>query len=277
MPVAMEKVEGPATKLTFLGIQIDSVTFELSLPSEKLARTKQLVMSWQGKRAATKRQLLSLIGSLSHAASVMVPGRTFLRRLIDTAKMAHKLQHFVCINAVVPSDLKWWACFLDRWNGRSLIPPEEVSGHITSDASVSWGCGAYSSLHKWFQLAWPCSWASVHIAAKELVPIVIAVAVWGSQWVGQAVRVHSDNMAVVAALLAGTCRDELLMHLLRCLHFYQAHFQLRIRAVHVPGVQNVVADALSCNELLRFYSMVPQAAAEESVILQALVDMLRLH
>ena len=155
MPVAMKKVEGPATKLTFMGIQIDSVTFELSLPNEKLVRTKQLVMYWQGKRAATKRQLLSLIGSLSHAASVVVPGRTFLQRLIDTAKMAYKLQNFVRISAVVRSDLQWWACFLDRWNGRSLIPPEEVSSHITSDASGSWGCGAYSSLHNWFQLAWP--------------------------------------------------------------------------------------------------------------------------
>ena len=100
MPVAMKKVEGPATKLTFLGIQIDSVTFELSLPNEKLARTKQLVMYWQVKQAATKQQLLSLIGSLSHAASVVVPGRTFLQCLIDTAKMAYKLQHFVRISVL---------------------------------------------------------------------------------------------------------------------------------------------------------------------------------
>ena len=51
---------------------------------------------------------------------------------------------------------------------------------------LMWGCGAFNSLVKaaWFQLQWPESWSSVHIKAKELVPIIIAVAVWGRQWRG---------------------------------------------------------------------------------------------
>ena len=51
MPVALEKVEGPATRLAFLGINIDSQAFKLSLPLDKLALTSTLVQSWLGRQA----------------------------------------------------------------------------------------------------------------------------------------------------------------------------------------------------------------------------------
>ena len=59
MPVAMDKVEGPAAQLTFLGIHIDTVAAELSLPTGKLTRMLSLVNSWLGRKAATKRELQS--------------------------------------------------------------------------------------------------------------------------------------------------------------------------------------------------------------------------
>lgn len=71
---------------------------------------------------------------------------------------------------------------------------------------------------------------------------------WSSVWPsggrsGQVTR--SDNMAVVHALMAGMARDPLLMHLLRCLHFFTATHQLGIEARHVAGIHNTAADALS--------------------------------
>ena len=68
------KTEGPSCQLTFLGIQIDTIRMELSLPPDKLARITAMVLEWRGKKVATKRQLQSLVGSLSHAASVVIPG-----------------------------------------------------------------------------------------------------------------------------------------------------------------------------------------------------------
>ena len=71
---------------------------------------------------------------------------------------------------VLPPSLEWMAGVV---KGR----PQVV---ITSDASGSWGCGAYLSSGKWFQLELPSSWDSIHITMKELLPIVIGAAVWGS-------------------------------------------------------------------------------------------------
>ena len=38
------------------------------------------------------------------------------------------------------------------------------------------------------------------ITIKELVPVVLAAAVWGKEWVGQTVQAHCDNAAVVEIL-----------------------------------------------------------------------------
>ena len=248
VPVAAHKTEGPASQLTFLGILVDTVTMSLSLPGDKLTRILGLVLSWRSKKTASKRELQSLIGHLSHAAMVVLPGRTFLRRMIDLMKVAKRPSHHVRLTAGL-SDLQWWASFLPRWNGRSIMPPEAPSHVVTSDASGSWGCGAVTDSGQWFQVQWLESWGKITIAAKEMVPVVISIAIWEAQWTKCGVLVRSDNMAVVHCLTSGTARDPLLMHLLRCLHFATATHQIYIVARHVPGVLNTAADALSRNSM----------------------------
>jgi len=194
MPVAMEKVEGPSTCLTFLGIQIDTQALELSLPSAKLVRIQSLVSSWSKHKAASKRDLQSLIGHLSHAATVVPPGHSFIRRLIETAKIGKRPHHLIRLNTEFHSDLMWWATFLSQWNGRSVMPATSPSVTVTSDASGSWGCGAVTSDGQWLQLQWPQSWGDVHIAAKEMVPVVIALALCGKHWQGCTMLCQSDKL-----------------------------------------------------------------------------------
>ena len=46
VPLAAEKLEGPSTTLTFLGITIDTVKMEISLPGPKLSRICHTVQDW---------------------------------------------------------------------------------------------------------------------------------------------------------------------------------------------------------------------------------------
>ena len=46
VPLAEDKCEGPATKLTFLGIEIDSISGVLHLPKEKLDRLNGTLAEW---------------------------------------------------------------------------------------------------------------------------------------------------------------------------------------------------------------------------------------
>ena len=274
VPVAAHKTGGPATALTFLGIHFDTMAMSLSLPADKLARTLNTVLSWRGRRIATKRQLQSLIGLLSHAATVVPPGRAFIRRMIDLLKVARRPDHHIRLTADFRSDLLWWASFLPGWNGRAILPDPLPSHTVTADASGSWGCGAVSDSGKYFQLQWPESWLQVNIAVKEMVPVVVAAAIWGQEWQDQTVLVKSDNMAVVEALSKGAARDPLLMHLIRCLHFFSAKHNITLKASHIVGRLNVAADALSRDKLSLFLHSNPQAAREASQIPAPLVDML---
>ena len=97
------------------------------------------------------------------------------------------------------------------------------------------------------------------ITTKELVPVVIAAALWGRSWHRIRICFHVDNMEVVAILRRYSAGSEVTHHLLRCLYFYSALFQFEFSAEHIPGVQNVAADALSRDNLVLFSSLLPQA------------------
>ena len=59
------------------------------------------------KASGKKRDLLSLIGLLSHAATVVRPGRPFLRSLIDAAATTSELGHYVHLNSSARADVTW--------------------------------------------------------------------------------------------------------------------------------------------------------------------------
>ena len=50
----------------------------------------------EGKKACKKRDLLPLIGVLSHATKSVRAGRTFVRRLIDLPTMVKHLSVLAC-------------------------------------------------------------------------------------------------------------------------------------------------------------------------------------
>ena len=272
--VASHKTEGPSTTITFLGILIDTENMVLSLPPEKLTRLRALISEWKGRKSCHKRQLLSLIGQLQHACRVVRAGRTFLRRMINLSTVAKKPYHRIRLNKAFQSDLLWWDTFMEDWNGVAVFaslyhsPPAAV---LTSDASGGWGCGAFTSRGKWFQLQWPESWESVHITVKELAPIVVACAIWGPEWRGKTVRCQCDNAAVVAIVRSGTSKHPLVMHLMRCLFFFVAYYQLYLEAVHLPGIYNEATDALSRNNLPLFMQHTPGAQRLATLIPDGLV------
>lgn len=266
--VVQSKTEGPATRLTFLGILIDSDQQRLELPPEKLTRLQRMSTAWLRRKVCVKRELLSLLGYLHHAATVVRPGRIFTRSLTDAARSARQLHHHIRLNAMMRADLAWWAEFLPSWNGCRSFLPTTPSITVTSDASGSWGCGAFVGTH-WFQVEWPPEWETHAIACKEMVPVMFAAATWGREWSGQCICFRSDNIAVVSVLRTGRARDPTLMHLLCCVHFYSATLQFNYTATHIAGKLNTAADALSRDRLSQFHSLIPQADLTPSAVPQA--------
>ena len=83
----------------------------------------------------TLEEIQSLTDLLNFACAVVVPGRAFLRRLIDSTLGIRSPHFFIRISKEVKEDLKVWQHFLPGFNGRSffliyLASPNKKTTHI---------------------------------------------------------------------------------------------------------------------------------------------------
>ena len=145
--LATDKTVGPSQCLTYLGIEIDSHSQTIRLPEEKFQDLSVKFRMWSSRKKCTKRELLSLIGSLSFAAKVVKPGRMFLRCLIDLSTTVSSLNHHITLNAEARADINWWVEFLPyRIFNASIHQPIHILHHWRKKFGRSClRCSAFSS------------------------------------------------------------------------------------------------------------------------------------
>ena len=265
IPLAPDKLEGPTSRLVFLGILIDSTLMECSLPPDKLSELVAELLTWSSRKKCIKRELLSLIGKLNFACRIIPAGRIFLRRLIDLSTTARLPHHHVSLNTEARRDVAWWLKYLPLWNGRAIIPDPVWSRspdlELFTDASGGLGFGIYFQ-GRWLNGSWPSDLSDRSIQWKELYPIALSCLLWGPLWKGKKLLFHCDNQSVVDIWAKGSSRDPLLMHLVRSIFFCAASHQFSVLVSHIRGTDNSIADALSRFQMLRFRQLVPQADLE---------------
>ncbi|XP_066911437.1 uncharacterized protein [Clytia hemisphaerica] len=272
IPIANHKVEGPSQKLEFLGITLDSQELVASLSLEKVRKLEADILEFLKRTKCTKRELLSLIGSLSFACKVVVPGRTFLHRLITLSCTVSKLSHKIYVNESVREDLKMWLKFLKQWNGRKFFLDRTISlawdmeFHTDASSTVGYG-GCFKS--QWFCGRWEESDVMPSMAARELYPIVLAAVFWGSEWSGKRIQVFCDNEATVTLINKGYSSDKVIAKLLRCLTLECMSKNFSIKAAHIPGKKNIKADLLSRLQLERFKRIFPDMETYPVVVTPA--------
>lgn len=83
-PIAVHKFEGPATRLAFLGIEIDTLSGQLQLPGDKRCYLRSLPHEWEDRK---RKQPESLIYLLNHACKVV---RSNTLRMTD---LLHTIHH----------------------------------------------------------------------------------------------------------------------------------------------------------------------------------------
>ena len=275
VPLAEDKLEGPTTSITYLGIQIDSTEFTISIPNEKFHELMELLPSWYNRQKCTKKELLSLIGKLSFVCKVVRPGRIFLRRLITLSTTVKQLHHHICLNKNSRADIQWWIDFLPSWNKKSIIPETlfVTSNDIKlfTDAS-SIGFGAIYGT-SWIQGQWDTKHQDMSIDYKELFAIVAAVLTWGSGWQGKRVIFITDNKPITEIWHSGTTSSIHLMSLVRKLFLIAARLEFSVSFKHIYGVNNPVADALSRFQMSKFHHLVPDADQQPTRLPPAIWDM----
>lgn len=268
IPVALDKLIGPTTRLIYLGIEIDTMRFLMSVPNSKLNELLQLLPKWHNRRTATKQQLLALIGKLHSVCLVVKPGRIFLRRLIDLSTTVKKNCHHININTSARADIQWWLDWLPSWNSSSIIPEESqtlsTDLHLHTDASFE-GFGAILGC-SWIQAHWDDNTYGDDIDYKELFAIVAAAYTWGSGWAGKRIVFCTDNEPITYIWKKGSTSSPRMMHLIRKLFLFAVDNQFSVSFKHVYGKYNPIADALSRFQDSRFRLLAPHADSQRTPI-----------
>jgi hypothetical protein len=153
----------------------------------------------------------------------------------------------------VQEHLSWW---LDRKNTKQGLPfpawePDMV---LFSDAS-DWGWGATLRLRgqqeDWMtQGKWTDQERSLSINLRELRAVRLALQTWQSLVEGKKVLVNTDNTTALSHINreGGTHSPQLFKEAWQ-LFLWAISSKIALRAIHVPGVQNIRADWLSRRRL----------------------------
>ena len=136
LALALEKVEGPAQTIEFLGVVLDSVAEVLSISETRKQELLGLLQAFSKRRAASVKRLQSLQGKLCFAATVLPGARPFLRRIIDMSSGGAKGPR--ALSAAFRSEVRYWAAHVLSWNGRASWRASRAEPWVfASDASTS--------------------------------------------------------------------------------------------------------------------------------------------
>jgi hypothetical protein len=264
----IDKSAGPLQRIEFLGIIIDSLSTTLECSDERMLEIKNLCARFLRQPNARRRQVESLAGKLSFAATVLPGARPFTRRLFDAIRNTKRGMHFVHDWSSAKLDLLWWQRHIGKWNGKAKWRSSQPIV-LGSDASTS-GFGfhlmsvptiippsfkpalheARLSLGSGFSGSW--SPEHIHLTNKsdyiqwsEFAAVVFLASMYGPYLRNCTVKFLVDNSADVHIINRARTKDPSLAHLSRCLAALATEYNFAYWAEHIPGKKNITNDLLS--------------------------------
>ena len=266
VPLADEKTEGPSHVLVYLGLELDSIEMVVRIPKEKMQEVVEKINSVIGRQKVSLKIMQSLIGSLNFCCRAITVGRPFCRRLINATCGVKRSHHYVRITQEMKRDLRMWLNFFQNFNGVSVFHDRfwisNDDFQLYTDSSGGVGFGIWFNGH-WCQEKWPSDWVqkglTKNITLLELFPIVVATVVYGNYMTNRKIRFHCDNMAAVCVLNSMSSKSRQVLALLRILTMQGIFNNCLVKADHIDGCKNDVADALSRFQYERFRRLAPFA------------------
>ncbi|KAE8597530.1 hypothetical protein XENTR_v10016498 [Xenopus tropicalis] len=196
-------------------------------------------------------------------------GRVFNRRLIYLTMGINNPNWHLHVPSSVKEDLLVWQQFLSISNGRTCWQEEFIENsaiQLFTDAAGSTGFGAYLS-GRWCCAAWPAEWREQELTGNlvllEIFPVLVALEIWGP-------LLANKHILLFCSLYgSGSSYKHYLsdkfspvIKIMRQLVFLALKYNIWLRAKHIPGCQNNLADALSRFQLDRFRWLAGEAEQE---------------
>ncbi|KAM9948583.1 hypothetical protein ACTFIT_009781 [Dictyostelium discoideum] len=179
----------PTQSITFLGLQIDSVSMKLLVPKEKKKSVIKEIRNFLKLDFCSPRKLAGLKGKLIALKDAVIPFRLYTRRTNKFHSHCLTLangdwdQSFP-IPQEVKSEISHWLTVLNQWNGKeiSLFPSYDYV--LTTDASES-GAGATlkkgNKVIKTWSFQWSTTQSNMSSNRREILALLMAYqALWWS-------------------------------------------------------------------------------------------------
>jgi len=184
-----------------------------------------------------------------------------MRRMFELLTGTQSAHYHICLSKAFHLDLQWWATFLEMWNRVTIMhcgnsSSDQLAHHVRTEsmllATLAVECGGHVQVagcncsgSRYIQGSGR-SYARKALRSRSCFPLSLPAQSGALRsWRGPAVTFHCKNMGLIAVINSSYSRVPQIMHLLRCLFFIRAFFQISVWAVHVPGQHNAMADAIS--------------------------------
>lgn len=266
VPIAADKTEGPTTNITYLGLGIDTVSQTLFIPHDKVTSLNDQLRDLCNRKKITLQQLQSLCGLLAFCGRALPAARAFIRRFYGAMSSAYRPHHMIRVTSGMRQDALILLKFIHSFNGTCPFPDQswslDTDLELFTDSAKLTGGGVY--FHgEWAYISWPEHWDSdtrQDISYLELIPIVMGIYIWGCQLSNSKLLLHTDNMALVSIINSKSSRSQRVMSLIRPLVLKCLHLNLQIKAQHIAGKLNQIADSISRFQWHRFRQLAPAAS-----------------
>jgi hypothetical protein len=254
-----KKAEAPANQLVYLGVMFDSILMQMRVPPEKLSEIKSEIGQWSRKTTITRRNLQSLLGKLFWVSRVVRLARVFMGRLLQQLRTMANIGENVKVKLSEDSrkDLKWWARYLEHFNGIQMIMEEdpfplELSQLLdrpfevyAGDATPVGGGGWFGDQYWSRMLPRDLQDPQLPIHVKEFWCLIVSARLWGKNWTGRAITLFCDNCSVVDTINHKKPRDPALLSLLREFLYIAVSFKFFPVVRKISTTDNYLADHIS--------------------------------
>lgn len=237
----------PSQRFVFVGILFDLVVGKVFPTPENLDKIASALLKLRSAASLSAQSWQSILGTLGSQDHLIPLGRLHLRPF-----QLHLNSHWNAFRdppemlVPVPPHLaewiSWWEDRSHLTEGVPLSPPQPTVRVFTDASTQGWGAHFGDQT---CQGTWSAAERKLHINVLELRAVRLALAEFAPP-LGSVVLVATDNTTVVAYInhQGGTRSPSLWEE--TWLLFSEAHSRdLVLRARHIPGHLNVIADQLS--------------------------------
>ena len=227
------------------GLRIPSRFSPCKTPSGEMLKLQDLILRLKSKHVLTARCLMSLIGLLA-STEKMVPGRLHMRpfqfHLKEHWRYPQLLDNLLPWTNAISAHLDWWQNPANVMKGADLHSKDHSIQLFTDASNEGWGTHLDQSSTRGL---WSSQEKRLHINVLELKAVSLALQHFMDQCQNQTVLVATDNSTVVAYInkQRGTHSAEMCALLWKIM-IWCHHCHITLKARHIPGYLNVMADLL---------------------------------